>query len=134
MKIRLCVLTVAALLAAAGAANAQANTDKRPITEERAKQIQERKDAIAKQRADMVQARREDVQKQRDQMKQQRDQAIGQRREIIEQLREMQKQLRDEVKAGKLTQEQAREQLRTWRKDHKPARPDGPKPAVNGSV
>ena len=76
--------------------------------------------------------RREDIQKQRDQLKQQRDQALADRRELLQDFRDLQKELRGEVKAGQLSKDQARERLKTWREEHKPARPDHPTPNASG--
>jgi Spy/CpxP family protein refolding chaperone len=117
MKITHRILTVAALLVVAGTANAQRTPPDKPS-----------RPALTDAQKQRLEQKKDEIQQHRDQLKQKADQLVAQRKEQMEQLREIQKSIRDQVAAGTLTKDQAREQIRAWREAHKPTPPDGAKP------
>ena len=125
MKVWFRIVAVATFALVAGVAYAQTpqGPDKRQMTEERRQQLEARRAQVQQQREELLQTRKDAMQQHREQLKQQHDQMIAQRRELLGDLREFRKQLHDQVAQGQLTREQAQQQLRAWRKDHKPTPP-----------
>lgn len=133
MKARVFLMASAAVLVVSGLAWAQAPKGPGPaVSEERRQMIEARREKARQHREEMLQ-RREELKDLRADLRQRRDQVGAERREMLTQFRDFQKDLHAQLKAGTLTREAATEQLRQWRKDHRPERPQVP-PAASGSA